>query len=116
MAMFAHLLIQNWEWRDSYIRVLRVIGDAAGRDSSRQAVRKLVEAARIRAEPRVIVSTEPFSDVFRSHSAKADVIFLGIQTSDDETSAQLYSRTSDLLADMPTTIFVHSSGEADVFV
>jgi hypothetical protein len=93
-----------------------VIGDAAGRDSSRQAVRKLVEAARIRAEPRVIVSTEPFGDVFRSHSAKADVIFLGIQPSDDETSAQLYSRISDLLADMPTTILVHSSGEADVFV
>lgn len=116
MATLAHLMIQNWEWRDSYIRVLRVIGDAAGRDSSRQAVRKLIEAARIRAEPRVIVSTEPFSDVFRSHSAKADVIFLGIQPSEEETSAQLYGRISDLLTDMPTTVLVHSSGEADLFV
>jgi amino acid transporter len=116
MATLAHLIIQNWEWRDSYIRVLRVIGDAAGRDSSRQAVRKLVEAARIRAEPRVIVSAEPFGDVLRSHSAKADVIFLGMQPSEDETSAQLYGRISELLADMPTTILVHSSGEADVFV
>jgi len=116
MATLAHLLSQNWEWRNSHIRILRVIGDAAGRDSSRQAVRKLVEATRIRAVPRVIVSTEPFVDVFRSHSAKADVIFLGIQPTEDETSTQLYGRFSDLLADMPTTILVHSSGEADVFV
>ncbi|OHB63385.1 MAG: hypothetical protein A2168_01955 [Planctomycetes bacterium RBG_13_50_24] len=116
MATLAHLLAQNWQWRDSYIRVLRVIRDAAGRDSSRQAVRRLVEATRIRAESRVIVSTEPFCDVFRSHSAKTDVIFLGIEPSENETSTQLYSRISDLLADMPTTILVHSSGEADVFV
>jgi amino acid transporter len=116
MATLAHLLSQNWEWRNSHIRIIRVIGDAAGRDSSRQAVRKLVEATRIRAVPRVIVSTEPFADVFRSHSAKADVIFLGIQPSENETSAELYSRISDLLSDMPTTILVHSSGEADVFV
>ncbi|MBN2594435.1 MAG: hypothetical protein JXA81_13085 [Sedimentisphaerales bacterium] len=116
MATLAHLLSQNWEWRNSHIRILRVIGDAAGRDSSRQAVRKLVEATRISAVPRVIVSTEPFNDVFRSHSAKADVIFLGIQPSENETSTELYSRISDLLADMPTTILVHSSGEADVFV
>ena len=116
MATLAYLLALNWEWRNSHIRILRVIRDAAGRDSSRQAVRKLVEATRIRAVPRVIVSTEPFYDVFRSHSAKADVIFLGMQPSDNETSAQFYNRIADLLADMPTTILVHSSGEADVFV
>ena len=116
MATLAHLLTLNWEWRDSIVRVLRVIGDAAGRASSRQALRELIEAARIRAEPRVIVSTESFSDVFRAHSAKADVIFLGIQPSEDETSAQLYGRISELLKDMPTTILVHSSGEADLFV
>ena len=116
MATLAHLMTQNWEWRNSYIRVLRVIGDAAGRESSRQAIRELIEAARIRAEPRIIVSTEQFNDVFRSHSAKADVIFLGIQHSDNETSVQLYGRITELLKDMPTTILVHSSGEADLFV
>ena len=87
-----------------------------GRESSHQAIRQLIEAARIRAEPRIIVSTEQFNDVFRSHSAKADVIFLGIQHSDNETSVQLYGRITELLKDMPTTILVHSSGEADLFV
>jgi len=115
MVTLAHLLIQNWQWRDSQIRILRVIGDEAGRQSSRQAIRELVEAIRIRAEPRVIVSTDSFSNVFRSHSAKADVIFLGMQPPGDETAEQCYRRLSDLLSDMPTTILVHSSGEADVF-
>jgi amino acid transporter len=115
MATLAHLLTQNWQWRDSRIRVLRVIRDAAGRDSSRQAVRELVEAARIRAEPRVIVSAEPFSEVFRSHSAKADVVFLGLHPSEDESAGHLYRRLDELLTDMPTTILVHSSGEADLF-
>ncbi|UCC97034.1 MAG: hypothetical protein JSW66_14455 [Phycisphaerales bacterium] len=115
MATLGHLLAQNWEWRDCRIRILRVIKDAAGRDSSRQAVRKLVEAARIRAEPRVIVSAEPFPEVFRSHSAKADVVFLGFQPSEDESAEHLYHRLDELLTDMPTTILVHSSGEADLF-
>jgi len=115
MATLAHLLVQNWQWRDSQIRILRVIGDEAGRQSSRQAIRELVEAIRIRAEPRVIVSTDSFANVFRSHSAKADVIFLGMQPSTDETAEQYYRRLTDLLSDMPTTILVHSSGEADVF-
>jgi hypothetical protein len=115
MATLAHLLAQNWQWRDSKIRILRVIGDEAGRQSSRQAIRELVEATRIRAEPRVIVSTDSFSNVFRSHSAKADVIFLGMQPPSDEPTDQSYKRLTALLSDMPTTILVHSSGEADVF-
>jgi len=116
MATLAHLLAQNWQWRDSQIRILRVIGDEAGRRSSRQAIRELVEATRIRAATRVIVSTDSFSNIFRSHSAKADVIFLGMQPPGDETAEQCYHRLSDLLSDMPHhPSLVHSSGEADVF-
>jgi len=115
MATLAHLLMQNWEWRDSRIRVMRVIRDDAGRASSREAVHKLIDAARIHATRRVIVSTEPFADVFRSHSAKADVVFLGMNPIEGETETDFYRRHNDLLKDMPTTILVHSSGEADLF-
>ena len=115
MATLAHLLTQNWEWRGSQVRVLRVIRDKAGHDSSRQAVRSLIEAARIDAEVRVIVSTEPFAEVLRSHSAKTDVVFLGMQTPEEESAQDVYSGLTMLLEPMPTTILVHSSGEADVF-
>jgi amino acid transporter len=115
MATLAHLLTQNWEWRDSHVRVLRAIRDPAGFESSRQAIASLIEAARIRAEAEVIVSTDPFPEVFRRHSGQADVVFLGMQPSEEETHADLYRRLSDLLEPMPTTILIHSSGEADVF-
>lgn len=115
MATLAHLLAQNWEWRDGRIRVIRVIEDAAGRKSSREAVKSLIDAARLRAEPQVIVSSDPFCDVLQSHSARSDVVFLGIQPSDDEPPIELYRRVDQLVEHMPTTILVHSSGEADVF-
>jgi hypothetical protein len=115
MATLAHLLVQNWEWRDTTIRVLRVVPDDAGRESSRQAVKSLIEAARIRAEPRIIVSTEPFTEILHKHSSLSDVIFLGLQASEGEAPVDLYHRTNSLLEDAPTTILVHSSGEADVF-
>ncbi len=115
MATLAHLLTQNWEWRDSHVRVLRAIRDPAGFESSREAIQSLIEAARIRAEAEVIVSTDPFPEVFRRHSGQADVVFLGMQPSEEETHADLYRRLSNLLEPMPTTILIHSSGEADVF-
>ncbi|MBN1360155.1 MAG: hypothetical protein JW993_06165 [Sedimentisphaerales bacterium] len=115
MATLAHLLTLNWEWRNSRVRVLRAIRDTAGYESSREAVMSLIEAARIRAEAEVIVSTDPFPQVFRRHSGGADVVFLGMQPSENETHAELYERLDALLAPMPTTILIHSSGEADVF-
>ena len=53
MATLAHLLIQNWEWRDSQVRVLRVVRDEAGRESSRQVARPPAEAPRLVAEARL---------------------------------------------------------------
>ena len=81
----------------------------------REAVKSLIDAARIRAEPHVIVSSDPFRDVLQSHSAKSDAVFLGIQPSDDEPPVELYRRLDLLVEHMPTTVLVYSSGEADVF-
>ena len=115
MATLAHLLTQNWEWRNSQVRVLRVIRDAAGFESSMQSVHALIEAARIRAEACVLVSMDPFGEILRRHSADTDAVFLGLQATEGEASADLYQRVTTLLEPMPTTILVHSSGEADVF-
>jgi len=115
MATLAHLLTLNWEWRDSRVRVFRVIRDVAGFESAGQAVQSLIDAARIHAEPCVIVSKDSFSDLLNRHSSESDVLFLGLQPSDAESPAEFYERTTMLLDSMPTTILVHSSGEADVF-
>ncbi len=115
MATLAHLLTLNWEWRDSRIRVFRVISDAAGFESASQAVRSLIESARIRAEPCLIVSKDSFADLLARHSSQSDALFLGLQPSDAESPVEFYHRMTTLLTPMPTTIMVYSSGEADVF-
>jgi hypothetical protein len=116
MATLSYLLAQNWQWRDAKIRIMRLIRDAAGRESSRQAIRSLIERARLPAEARVVVSTDPFETVLTSHSSKADVVFMGIQPLEDgQDPEQYFQQTTKILKHLPTTIMVHSSGEADVF-
>jgi len=116
MATLAHLLTQNWAWGHSQIRILRHIQDPAGRDSSREAVKKLVEASRLRAEARVVVSQDPFPAVFRQHSAKADVVFMGMQPPEDNQDPErTYHHLNALLQEMPTAVLVHSTGDADLF-
>jgi amino acid transporter/nucleotide-binding universal stress UspA family protein len=115
MITLAHLLVQNWGWRNSQIRILRLIPDTAGRESSSKTIRALVEASRIRAETRVVVSDEPFSEVIKTHSANADLVFMGIQKQNEEDPVMLHQRTNAVLAELPTSILVCSSGEADLF-
>ncbi len=116
MATLAHLLTQNWSWRRSQIRILRHLQDAAGRESSRTAVHGLVEASRLRAEARVVVAEDAFPTVLHQHSVKADVVFMGLPIpQEDQDSQHVYRQLSDLLAPMPTTVLVHSTGDADLF-
>lgn len=116
MATLAHLLTQNGSWRQSQIRILRHVHDAAGRESSRTAVHGLVEASRLRAEARVVVAEEPFPNVLHQHSVKADVVFMGLPIpAEDQDSLHVYRQLSSLLAPMPTTVLVHSTGDADLF-
>jgi amino acid transporter len=116
MATLAHLLTQNWAWRQSQIRIMRHVRDAAGRDSSRAAVHSLVEASRLKAEARVVVADDPFSTVFHQHSAKTDVVFMGLPIpQEDQDSQHVYRKLSALLEPMPTTILVQSTGDADLF-
>ena len=114
MVTLAHLLIQDWAWRNSRIRILRCVRDRAGRESSKAAIDKLIETARIRAEARVIVSEDPFVQVLKAHSAKSDVLFMGLHHEDDQAHGEVYRHLDGILTDMPTTILVHSSGEADL--
>lgn len=116
MATLAYLLTQNWQWRDTKIRILRLVRDSAGRESSKEAIKSLVHNSRIQAEARVVVSTDPFAEVLASHSAKADVVFMGIHPPEEgQKHEDFFMKMNKILEHIPTTIMVHSSGEADVF-
>jgi len=116
MITLAYLLTLNWEWRNTQIRILRLIPDEAGRASSRQVLEDLIHNARIPAQALVVVSSDPFSQVLRTHSADADLVFLGLPYQDQENVIINYRHLNLVLEKMPTTILVRSSGEADFSV
>ncbi len=114
MVVLAYLLTCNWEWSLARIRILRLVANEAERESSTQSLRQLVQAARMEAEVCVVVSTRPFQKVLKEHSSDADVIFLGFNLPDEERAEELYEWTQALEAELPTTVLVHSIGEANL--
>ncbi|MFC1467747.1 amino acid permease [Verrucomicrobiota bacterium] len=115
MIILAHLICQNWDWRNARIRILRKIDDEAGRAPATEALAKLIEAARIKAEPTVLVSHDSFDNILHRHSREADLLFMGFDIPEQAQAESGYRHLEALLGNMPTTLLVHSSGEADLF-
>lgn len=115
MIILAHLICQNWSWRNARVRILRKIDDEAGRAPATEALARLIEAARIKAEPTLLVSRDSFDNLLLRHSRDADLLLMGFDIPTQEHAETTYTHFDKLLAEMPTTLLVHSSGEADLF-
>lgn len=114
MLILAHLLLSNPEWARSQIRVLRLARTHEESVASEEAVRVLVEAARMNAEVHAVVSDRPFAEVLHEESAGASVVFLGFYAPPPEQAGAFHEQYTALLDGLPTTLLVHSSGEADL--
>ena len=114
MVVLAHLLVTNHKWKQSKIRILRLTRSDQERAVAVEQMNHLVEAARIPAEIDVLVSDRPFPEVLQAHSADATVVFLGFYTPTLKHAATFHDQYTSLLRGMPTTLLVHSSGEADL--
>lgn len=114
MVVLAHMLAQNSTWKNAEIRVLRVVGDEGRHDQAYEALRTLIDAARVEATVEVIVSTDTFEKVLHRTSHDATVVFLGMLITDDMAPSHFQERYQGLLDGLPTTILVASSGEADL--
>ncbi len=114
MMLLAYLLTKNWEWQKSSIRLLRVIEDEAGEEPAKKGLEILLETARISAQSKIIISTKPFMEILKEHSADASCLLLGFEIPDEEEELH-WSANLEMLADsMPTTLFVTSSGTEDM--
>lgn len=116
MVLLAHLIKLNWDWAEAEIRLLRLIDDEAGRAPSTDALQVLLAQARVRGEVQVLVSESPFPEVLQRHSSDASVVILGFNVPEEETALRFQSNFEAMMADLPTTLLVASSGEADLFV
>ncbi len=114
MLILAYLLSQNPLWVRVRIRVLRIIESPSGENEASEELRKLVEASRIDAETKIVVSNENFSDTMKKESSDAVAIFMGYKLQDKSAAMDLHRRWNAVLKDMPPVFFVNSSGDADL--
>jgi amino acid transporter len=114
MLILAYLLTLNGEWTHARIRILRLVGKEAAREAASQALRELCVAARISAQVEVVVSEEPFAEVLKAYSSDAAVVLLGFQVPEADDMQSFPQRYVELTEGLPTTLLIHSSGEADL--
>lgn len=114
MLILAYLIRGNMEWTGARIRVLRCVENEAGREPAAANLAELVQAARVEAAVKVVVSDAPFPDVLRRESADATTLILGFRVPDEHDAETFYQRFSQMAEGLPTTLLVCSSGEADL--
>jgi hypothetical protein len=115
MLILAHLLTNNWEWRQATIRVLRQVTDEAERRAAEEELNQLVVAGRITAQVEVIVSQKPFTQTLLEHSRSASVVMLGMGRPSLEQMQTFHKSLEQIRESLPTTLFVYSAGQADLF-
>jgi hypothetical protein len=91
-----------------------LVPDEAGRQPSSEALRKLVDAARVDAEVTVLVSTDPLPEVLERHSKDASVVLLGFKVPEQGEAERFQGYFEEILSGLPTTLLVCSAGEVDL--
>ncbi len=114
MIIVAHLLTLNEEWDRTRIRLLRQVQTEDEVEAAETELRQIAASARVRAGVCVPVSTQPFASVLEENSADATLIMLGLSPPGKRTQLEFHNNMEDMLRNMPTTMLVHSSGEADL--
>jgi amino acid transporter len=114
MVILAYLLSINAEWTGSQIRILRAIRNSADAEETRSELESLVENARIKAIVKIIVSQQDFSSILRENSSDASIIFMGFDIPEPSEILAFQSSVDKLLKEMPTTMLISSTGDADL--
>ena len=117
MLILTYLLCHNIEWSKHHVRVLRAISENEDRYSAEQDLTTILYESRIKGEVKVVRISGDFKSTLKKESGDASVVFLGFRVDQRTEQAQaLHKHFSELLSGLPTTLLVHSSGEADLLV
>jgi len=114
MVILAYLVSLNSDWTNTNIRILRMVRSKEEQKAAWDELRQLCEAARIRADILVVVANSSFRETLHAYSSAATVVFLGFRIPQQPDAASFQQNMATLLKGLPTTILVHSTGEADV--
>ena len=109
--LLAHIIRQHAAWRQSTIRLLRIITSDEGYKQTNQHMSQLLEEVRVQAIPVIVVEPDrsrTFDIVVAERSKAADLVLLGVRTFKDGEEADYAERLNNLLAQIGTTMLVSS--------
>lgn len=114
MIILAYLVTRNWPWKSARIRVLRVLTEGETEAHATKEIEELLEAARLDADFKVLQFKGTFQELLENASCDADLVLLGFQSPNIEGAQAFHQQYETLTQNLPTTLVVNSSGEADL--
>ena len=112
MLLLAHLIQQHQSWRDSRVRLLRIVDSEDAVRDTRAHMAQLSETARVQVEPVVIVRSDgaqPLSDLIAERSADADLTLLGMRLPDADEVEAYCDRLNDLVQAVGSVLLVRNA-------
>ena len=106
MLTLAYLLQSNRLWRDTKIRILRIIRDENGREAADEGFVELLKESRIEADTQIIVSGEPPLEVIARESGRSRAAFVGVSIRTLEDPAGPLSGYRDIVDAMQGNVFL----------
>jgi solute carrier family 12 (sodium/potassium/chloride transporter), member 2 len=114
MLILGYLMILNQTLNRVSLRVVRLASSETERGRDKAELDALIEAARIEATSKVIVSDNDFRQVFRNESSDALTILMGASFPKTGIENSVFNSIHTLAEGMPPIIMVASNGEADL--
>ncbi len=113
MLILAHLLQGNPLWKDCVIRIIRIVDKEPGIKAAKSDLNKMINASRIEAEAKVIVS-ENFNEILQITSKNSAAVFMGTIIPEIKESSSFFDRINTQLINMPPVFLIYSYGDADL--
>lgn len=114
ILLMAHILKRSSDWRDSSIRVLRIVKDRQSAEQASQGLQKWIADARVEASPHIIIRKGPaefFSREFKEESQSSDLVIMALEFNDRQSIDDRQSHISKLIQWIDAPLLLIKSGE-----
>ena len=112
LALFAHLLSLNPDWRDSKIEIKSIATSEMMAERNTLLLNRMIESARLIASVDVLQkpADRTVSSIIKEHSAGADVVLMGLRAHEPGEEADYVDRLNRMMDGLPTVILVQNAG------
>lgn len=117
MLLLAYLIERHPTWRDSQVRLIRVIDDEAGITDTTSHMQALLREIRVDADVLIIVNEDnqkPIMQVIRETAENTDLTILGMGLPADGDEAHYAERLNDLVDSVGSVLLVRNAESYDL--